>query len=169
MEMMAAKKLAADLPISLPRQGYEYRSVHWGRLPGAKIGMSSGNTWDNRVLHLYLRHCLRYVLREEGTALTKQNKQALFGFFSFSKSEEMKAILVGEVYHQGQKVGRVSIRLKQLFGESFGKLMLNKVTSGSYILSVKLACFQRWLVHDLKGKQLCPHSNRALAPTHEYW
>src|SRR6266566_1915963 len=67
METMVAKRLAAGLPNSLPRRGYKFRSVHWGRIPGAKIGMSSGNTWGNRVLHLCLRHCLRHVLPENGT------------------------------------------------------------------------------------------------------
>ena len=56
----------ADLPISLPRRDYEYRSVHWGRRPRAKIGMNSGNTWGKKALHLCLRHCPRHVLPEDG-------------------------------------------------------------------------------------------------------
>ena len=60
------KEASSRLPLSLPRQGYEYRSVHWGRRPWAKIGMSCGNTWDNRVLHLCLKRCLRHVLLEDG-------------------------------------------------------------------------------------------------------
>ncbi len=83
METRAAKRPAAVLPINLPRQGYEYRPVHWVRIAGVKIGMSSGNAWDNRVLHQYLRHWLRNVLREEGTSLTKQNDSAIFGILLF--------------------------------------------------------------------------------------
>src|SRR6266567_1074356 len=66
METMVAKKPQADLLISLPRRGYEYRFAHRDRLPGAKIGMSSGNTWGTRVLHLCLRYCPSHVLPEQG-------------------------------------------------------------------------------------------------------
>src|SRR5438552_19201800 len=66
METMVAKKPPADLLISLPRCGYEYRFGHRARLPGAKIGMSSGSTWGNRVLHLCLRYCPSHRLPEQG-------------------------------------------------------------------------------------------------------
>src|SRR5260370_37031885 len=65
METMVAKKPAVGLPISLSRQGYECGFVHRDRIPWAKIGMSSGNTWGNRVLPQCLRYCPSHVLPEQ--------------------------------------------------------------------------------------------------------
>ena len=61
------KEASSRLADQLAQAGLRVQICPSGRLPGAKIGMSSGSTWGNRALHLCLRHCLRHVLPEDGT------------------------------------------------------------------------------------------------------